>query len=75
MFYFRNEVWRYPPANNNRYEQYFKCWCRGKPGLTIAFGLAGLVIGAEQAYNYYYPPVHHHKKPYFKSSSVELQNN
>lgn len=68
--FYRNEVWRYAPFNSNRYEQYFKCWFRGKRGLTIAFGLAGTVIAAENIYEYFYPSGHHHKKPYYPSSSV-----
>lgn len=66
----RNEVWRYPPINNNRYEQYFKCWCRGWRGLSIAVGLVTTLIAAEKTYEYFIPPVHHHKKPYFPSSSI-----
>lgn len=68
--FYRNEVWRYPPINNNRYEQYFKCWFRGKRGLTIAFGLAGTVIAAENIYEHFFPSDHHHRKPYYPSSSV-----
>jgi len=67
---YRNEVWRFPPNHGSRYEQYFKCWCRGKRGLTIAFGLAATVIAAEKTYEHFYPPVHHHKTPYFPKSSV-----
>ncbi|KAF0763348.1 NADH dehydrogenase [Aphis craccivora] len=66
----RNEVWRFPPSHGSRYQQYFKCWFRGKRGLTIAFGLAGSLIAVEKIYEHFYPPVHHHRKPYFPSSSV-----
>lgn len=69
-FYYRNEVWRYPPNQGRGYEQYMKCWFRGKRGLTIAFGLAGTIIAAEKIYKHYFPAVHHHKTPYYSSSSV-----
>lgn len=71
---YRNEVWRYPPRHGSRYEQYLKCWFRGKNGLTIAFGLAATVIGLEKTYEYFYPPVHHHKVPYFPKSVVPNEN-
>ncbi|XP_050424939.1 NADH dehydrogenase [ubiquinone] 1 beta subcomplex subunit 3 [Adelges cooleyi] len=66
----RNEVWRYPPNQGSVYAQYFKCWFRGKRGITIGFGLAATVLGLEKTYDYFYPPEHHHKKPYFPSSSI-----
>ncbi|XP_050520433.1 NADH dehydrogenase [ubiquinone] 1 beta subcomplex subunit 3 [Daktulosphaira vitifoliae] len=67
----RNEVWRYPPNRGSAYAQYFKCWFRGKRGLTIAFGLAATVIGIEKTYNHFFPAEHHHKKLYYPSSSIQ----
>lgn len=68
--FFRNEVWRFPPNMGTPYEQYFKCWFRGKRGLTIAFGLATTVIVAEKVYDHFYPPAHHHNKPYYPASII-----
>lgn len=67
--YYRNEVWRYPPMGSV-YQQYFKVWCRGKRGLSIAVGLTATIIAAEKTYEHFFPPAHHHKKPYYSSSSV-----
>lgn len=52
------------------YQQYFKVWCRGKRGLSIAVGLTATIIAAEKTYEHFFPPAHHHKKPYYSSSSV-----